>query len=328
MERRGALGDGDGRSWRPRRRSGAFALSRRATRAGDRHVAGDCARAVAARRTAGRHGRRGIDTHRCAAQKTLCRSFDSPHRARHGRGIRARRQTHGHGQRRGPGKRIARCDPGQRRSAGCAEGETVALMGRNGVGKTTLIRSMLGHVRPRTGSVRIAGRDATRLAPYRIARLGVAYVPEGRGVFPNLSVIENLVMAARPGDDRRTGWTLERVLETFPRLSERLQHRGMQLSGGEQQMLTLGRALMTNPKLLVLDEATEGLAPLIAQEIWHTIRVLRDAGTATIIVDKNFAVLSHLAHRCVILVKGRKVFDGPPAELSMQPGLRRQYLGI
>jgi branched-chain amino acid transport system ATP-binding protein len=208
------------------------------------------------------------------------------------------------------------------------DGETVALMGRNGVGKTTLIRSMLGHVRPRKGSVRIAGTDTTRLAPYRIARLGVAYVPEGRGVFPTLSVIENLVMAARPGGDKRTGWTLERVLETFPRLSERLQHRGTQLSGGEQQMLSVGRALMTNPRLLFLDEATEGLAPMIAREIWHTIRLLRDAGTATVIVDKNFGMLSQLANRCVILVKGRKVFDAPPAELSAQPGLRERYLGI
>jgi len=147
------------------------------------------------------------------------------------------------------------------------DGETVALMGRNGVGKTTLIRSVLGHVRARRGSVRIAGTDATRLAPYRIARLGVAYVPEGRGIFPTLSVLENLVMAARSGGDRRSDWTLERVLETFPRLSQRLQHRGMQLSGGEQQMLSVGRALMTNPRLLVLDEATEGLAPMIAREI-------------------------------------------------------------
>ena len=207
-------------------------------------------------------------------------------------------------------------------------GETVALMGRNGVGKTTLIRTILGHVRPRKGEIRVAGKVATDLPPYRIARLGVAYVPEGRGVFPNLSVHENLIMAARADPARRGQWTLPRVLATFPRLAQRLHHRGMQLSGGEQQMLTIGRALMTNPGMLILDEATEGLAPLIAREIWSTLRALRDSGMATIVVDKNFATLSQLAHRCVILVKGRKVFDAPPASLAAQPALRQQYLGI
>src|SRR2546425_2467130 len=209
-----------------------------------------------------------------------------------------------------------------------ASGETVALMGRNGVGKTTLIRTILGHVRPRQGEIRVAGEVATDLPPYQIARLGVAYVPEGRGVFPNLSVHENLVMAARADPARREAWTLPRVLATFPRLAQRLHHRGTQLSGGEQQMLTIGRALMTNPRMLILDEATEGLAPLIAREIWSTLRALRDSGIATIVVDKNFATLSQLAHRCVILVKGRKVFTGTSAELAASEDIQHRYLGV
>jgi len=209
-----------------------------------------------------------------------------------------------------------------------AEGEAVALMGRNGMGKTTLIRSMLGFVLPRSGTVHMAGTPVTGSAPFRIARLGVAYIPEGRGVFPNLSVREHLVMAARPRPDARASWTLARVLDAFPTLAERLSHPGAQLSGGEQQMLTIGRALMTHPRLLILDEATEGLAPLIARRIWHTILALRDDGMAIVIVDKNFLMLSQLAHRCVILVKGRKVFDAPPAELAAEPGLRAQYLGV
>jgi len=209
-----------------------------------------------------------------------------------------------------------------------AEGEAVALMGRNGMGKTTLIRSMLGLARPQAGTVHLSGTEVTGSAPYRLARLGVAYVPEGRGVFPNLSVRENLLMAARAGAGARESWTLARVLQTFPRLAERLSHLGTQLSGGEQQMLTIGRALMTHPRLLILDEATEGLAPLVAREIWQTIRTLRDGGMAIVIVDKNFAMLSQLAHRCVILVKGRTVFDAAPAELAAQPGLRAQWLGV
>jgi branched-chain amino acid transport system ATP-binding protein len=209
-----------------------------------------------------------------------------------------------------------------------AKGEVVALMGRNGMGKTTLIRSMLGLVPPRSGSVRMEGTPITGWPPFRIARLGVAYIPEGRGVFPNLSVRENLVLAARERQDARESWTLPRVLQAFPRLAERVSYLGAQLSGGEQQMLTIGRALMTQPRLLILDEATEGLAPLVARQIWHTIRLLRDEGMAIVIVDKNFAVLSELAHRCAILVKGRKVFDAPPAELAAEPGLRAQLLGV
>jgi branched-chain amino acid transport system ATP-binding protein len=208
------------------------------------------------------------------------------------------------------------------------EGEAVALMGRNGMGKTTLIRSMLGLVLPRSGTVHVAGTPVIGWPPFRIARLGIAYIPEGRGVFPNLSVRENLLMAARERPGAREKWTLARVLQAFPRLAERRSHLGAQLSGGEQQMLTIGRALMTDPRLLILDEATEGLAPLIAREVWHTVRALRDEGMAIVIVDKNFAVLSQLAHRCVILVKGRKAFDAPPADLTAQPGLRAQLLGV
>ena len=206
-------------------------------------------------------------------------------------------------------------------------GEVVALMGRNGMGKTTLLRSMLGLLKSRTGEVDIDGVSATDMPPHKIARLGVAFVPENRGIFPTLTVRENLLVAARPAADG-SAWTFERVMATFPALAARLGHRGNQLSGGEQQMLTIGRALLTNPRLLILDEATEGLAPLIATTIWRTIRTIRDGGIATVIVDKHFAMLAELADRCVILVKGRKVFDGSPAELAAQPGLREQHLGI
>jgi branched-chain amino acid transport system ATP-binding protein len=210
-------------------------------------------------------------------------------------------------------------------------GEAVGLMGRNGMGKTTLLKSMLGLVRPPVGRIRgtvtLKGRDVTRTAPWKIAAAGIAYVPEGRGIFPNLSVRENLVMAARPGTGG-AGWTLERVLGTFPRLAERLAHGGDQLSGGEQQMLTIGRALLTNPELLILDEATEGLAPLIAREIWHIIRAIKDAGIATVIVDKNFHAVSAIADRAVMLVKGASVYDGPFDELRRQPELHLRHLGV
>ena len=202
-------------------------------------------------------------------------------------------------------------------------GEAIGLMGRNGMGKTTLLRTLLGLVRPREGSVHIRGRDATREAPHRIARSGIAYVPEGRGIFPNLTVRENLVMPARRGT-----WTIERVLATFPRLAERLDHGGGQLSGGEQQMLTIGRALMTNPELLILDEATEGLAPRIAREIWAIVRRVREAGIAVVIVDKSFKAVNAVTDRNVILVKGRVVFDGPSAELAAREDLRAAHLGV
>ena len=207
-------------------------------------------------------------------------------------------------------------------------GETVGLMGRNGMGKTTLLRSVLGLVRPRAGEVRIAGVDMTQAATHAIVRRGIAYVPEGRGIFPNLSVRENLVMAARPGAGGRRDWTFERVMQTFPRLAERLAHGGAQLSGGEQQMLTIGRALMTNPDLLILDEATEGLAPKISREIWGIIGRIKQAGIAAVIVDKNFAAVSAVADRVVILVKGATVYEGSSAELRAQPELHLKYLGV
>ncbi len=207
-------------------------------------------------------------------------------------------------------------------------GETVGLMGRNGMGKTTLLRSVLGLVRPRAGEVRIAGAVMTDAAPYAIARKGIAYVPEGRGIFPTLSVRENLVMAARAGVDGRRDWTFERVMRTFPRLAERLDHGGAQLSGGEQQMLTIGRALMTNPDLLILDEATEGLAPKISREIWGIIGQIKQAGIAAVIVDKNFSAVSAVADRALILVKGSTVYEGSTAELRAQPELRVKYLGV
>ena len=207
-------------------------------------------------------------------------------------------------------------------------GETVALMGRNGMGKTTLIRSMLGLVPPRRGEVLVRGRRMTGAQPYRVARQGIAYVPEGRGIFPNLTVRENLVIAARGGMAGRRDWTYDRVLATFPRLAARLGHGGASLSGGEQQMLTIGRALMTNPDLLILDEATEGLAPLIAREIWRLVRRIREEGIATLIVDKNYAALTEIADRCVILVKGRVVFEGTGAALRAQPELLHRHLGV
>ncbi|ARP94461.1 ABC transporter ATP-binding protein [Bordetella genomosp. 13] len=209
-----------------------------------------------------------------------------------------------------------------------APGESIGLVGRNGMGKTTLIRTLLGLVRPARGSVSVSGRDCTRAAPHAIARLGIAYVPEGRGIFPNLSVRENLLVAARPGRGQRPDWTYERVLETFPRLRERIGHGGQQLSGGEQQMLAIGRALMTNPELLVLDEATEGLAPLIVAEIWNIVGRIRATGMSTLIVDRNFrAVLAH-TDRCVVMEKGELVESGDSAAFAAQPAQLARYLGV
>ena len=207
-------------------------------------------------------------------------------------------------------------------------GETVGLMGRNGMGKTTLLRALVGLVPAADGRVRVRGREVTGWAPHRIVRQGIAFVPEGRGIFGNLTVEENLVMAARPSPDGRADWTLERVLASFPRLAERLGNMGSQLSGGEQQMLTIGRALMTNPDLLILDEATEGLAPLVAREIWAIVRRVRETGIATVIVDKNFRSLAAVADRLVILVKGRVAREGSPAELAAEPEMLQRVLGV
>jgi branched-chain amino acid transport system ATP-binding protein len=207
-------------------------------------------------------------------------------------------------------------------------GETVALMGRNGMGKSTLLKSLLGIVPPRRGKVSVQGRDVTGLDTPAIIRTGIAYVPEGRGMFHNLTVREHLVMAARRGVGGRADWTYERVLDTFPRLAERLDNLGTHLSGGEQQMLSIGRALMTNPDLLILDEATEGLAPLIRREIWRVVRAVRQTGIATIVVDKNVGVLLDLADRHVILVKGEVVFDGEPSQLKHDSSILERYIGL
>ena len=207
-------------------------------------------------------------------------------------------------------------------------GESVGLMGRNGMGKSTLLKTMLGLVRPRSGNVKVKGIDVTSAAPHRIARAGIAYVPEGRGIFPNLSVRENLLMAARAGTDGRRDWTFERVIKTFPRLDERMNHGGAQLSGGEQQMLTIGRALLTNPDLLILDEATEGLAPLIAREIMGIVSTVKASGIATVIVDKNFRAVNAITDRNVILVKGEVVYSGPASELRARPEVHLRYLGV
>ena len=207
-------------------------------------------------------------------------------------------------------------------------GETIGLMGRNGMGKSTLLKSLMGLVRPRGGSVQVKGRDMVGRPSYEVAQLGVAYVPEGRGIFGNLSVKENLVMAARPGTAGQRDWTYERVLETFPRLKERLNHGGQQLSGGEQQMLTIGRALMTNPDLLILDEATEGLAPLIAREIWRICGLIRASGISSIIVDKAWKHVTQVTDRNVILVKGEVAYAGSSDALRQQPELLERYLGV
>ena len=209
-----------------------------------------------------------------------------------------------------------------------ARGETIGLMGRNGMGKSTLLKSLMGLVKPRSGSVEIAGQPMTGRSPYELARLGIAYVPEGRGIFGNLSVVENLKMAARAGSRGQRDWTYERVLDTFPRLKERLGHGGQQLSGGEQHMLTIGRALMTNPDVLILDEATEGLAPLIARDIWRICALIRESGISSVIVDKNWKHVTQITDRNVILVKGEVVFEGSSDELHAKPELLQQYLGV
>jgi branched-chain amino acid transport system ATP-binding protein len=209
-----------------------------------------------------------------------------------------------------------------------AAGTALGLLGRNGMGKTTLIRALMGYVRVAQGAVHWQGREMTHAAPERMARLGIGYVPEGRGIFPNLSVRENLVMTARAGVDGGRAWTYERVLATFPRLTERLNHGGQQLSGGEQQMLAIGRALMTNPQLLILDEATEGLAPLIVAEIWRVIGAIRATGISTLIVDRNYrAVLAH-TDRAVVLEKGQIVLSGASTDLAQDHDALTRCLGV
>jgi branched-chain amino acid transport system ATP-binding protein len=208
-----------------------------------------------------------------------------------------------------------------------ARGETVGLLGRNGMGKSTLIRTLLGHVAQRDGHIALFGQDCSRAKPHEVARLGVAYVPEGRGIFPNLSVRENLIMAARPGRDGRKDWPYERVLETFPRLKERLTNLGAQLSGGEQQMLSIGRALMTHPELIILDEATEGLAPLIVAEIWRVIGDIRSSGIATLIVDRDWRKVLARSDSALVLQKGQVVMVGESDAIAGDPSLAG-YLGV
>jgi branched-chain amino acid transport system ATP-binding protein len=206
-------------------------------------------------------------------------------------------------------------------------GEVVTLLGRNGMGKTTTVRSIMGLVRPKGGAVAFEGRALTRLPPYRIAQCGIGLVPEGRQVFPTLRVEENLVAtaASRFGSKR---WTLDAVYELFPRLKERRGNLGSQLSGGEQQMLAIGRALMTNPKLLVLDEATEGLAPLIRAEIWDCLRRLKSERQAIVVIDKNVDALTHFADRHVIVEKGRVVWTGTSAQLRADPTVKDRFLHV
>ena len=206
-------------------------------------------------------------------------------------------------------------------------GEVVTLLGRNGMGKTTTVRSIMGLLRPRGGEVRFDGAVVTGLAPYRIAKTGIGLVPEGRQIFPTLTVEENLVAtaSARSGSRR---WTLDAVYDLFPRLKERRGNLGTQLSGGEQQMLAIGRALMTNPKLLILDEATEGLAPLIRAEIWTCLKRLREERQSILVIDKNVDALASFADRHVIIEKGRSVWTGTSAELTTDPSLKDRYLHV
>lgn len=206
-------------------------------------------------------------------------------------------------------------------------GQTLGLLGRNGMGKSTLIRTLLGHVTQRDGDIHIFGQNASRFKPHQVARLGVAYVPEGRGIFPNLTVKENLIMAARPGQHGLQDWSYDRVLSVFPRLNERIGNWGSDLSGGEQQMLSIGRALMTNPDLLILDEATEGLAPLIVQEIWRVIEQIKETGIATLIVDRDYKKVLERSDSAVVLQKGRVVLAGE-AQMVAHSELLSNYLGV
>jgi branched-chain amino acid transport system ATP-binding protein len=208
-----------------------------------------------------------------------------------------------------------------------AAGEVVTLLGRNGMGKTTTVRSIMGLLRPRSGEVRFDGAAVTGLAPYRIAQTGIGLVPEGRQIFPTLTVEENLIATA----STRTGlrrWTLDAVYDLFPRLKERRSNLGTQLSGGEQQMLAIGRALMTNPKLLILDEATEGLAPLIRAEIWSCLKRLKGERQSILVIDKNVSALASFADRHVIVEKGRSVWTGTSAELMADAGIKDRYLHV
>ncbi len=207
-------------------------------------------------------------------------------------------------------------------------GEMVSLMGRNGMGKTTTIRSIMGLTPARAGAIRFAGTEVRSLPSYRIAKLGIGLVPEGRQIFPNLTVRENLVAASANRLGNPDPWTLEKIHALFPRLAERGANMGNQLSGGEQQMLAIGRALMTNPHLLILDEATEGLAPLIREEIWNCLSMLKARGQSILVIDKNVEHLSRICDRHYIIERGRTMWSGTSAELTAEPDLQHRYLGI
>ena len=217
-----------------------------------------------------------------------------------------------------------------------AAGETIGLMGRNGMGKSTLLKSIMGLVRPRGGSVQVMGRDMTGAPPYEIARLGVAYVPEGRGIFGNLSVVENLKMAARAGQTEasrvraRAGqdWNYDRVLDTFPRLKERLRQEGGKLSGGEQQMLTIARGLMAKPKLMLIDEPSEGLAPTVVDLISAALQRLKQSGATLLLVEQNYRMALSLLDDACVLAQGRVVFAGSKAEISAAPEMISNYIAL
>jgi len=207
-----------------------------------------------------------------------------------------------------------------------APGEMVTLMGRNGMGKTTTVRSIMGLTPARAGTIRFMGEEIRGLPSYRIAQRGIGLVPEGRQIFPNLTVRENLVATAVKRDGR--DWTLDRVFDLFPRLAERTTSMGNQLSGGEQQMLAVGRALMTNPRLLILDEATEGLAPLIRAEIWRCLARLKDTGLSILVIDKNVGALMRVADRHFLIERGCVVWQGSSAELAAATDVQHRYLGV
>jgi branched-chain amino acid transport system ATP-binding protein len=213
-------------------------------------------------------------------------------------------------------------------SLAVAPGEVVTLMGRNGMGKTTTVRSIMGLTRATAGSIRFDGREIRGLPAYQVAQLGIGLVPEGRQVFPNLSARENLLATAANRSGSAESWTLPRVGALFPRLAERMDAMGSELSGGEQQMLAIGRALMTNPRLLILDEATEGLAPLIRSEIWQCLSRLKAQGQSILVIDKNVEALIRIADRHYLIERGRVVWHGGSAALAAAPELQHRYLGV
>ena len=208
------------------------------------------------------------------------------------------------------------------------KGEVVTLLGRNGMGKTTTLHSVMGLVPSRSGNIRFQGQELRELPSYQIAKTGLSLVPEGRQIFPNLTVLENLVATASNRSQSENPWNLDRVFDLFPRLPNRIHHMGNQLSGGEQQMLAIGRALMTNPKLLILDEATEGLAPLIRNEIWNCVGSLKSAGQSILLVDKNIDALTRIADRHYIIEKGKVVWEGTSSELQGDQDLQHRFLGV